>query len=52
MTEGALYNIYEGMCSFNLKEVIRCERKYHDATGTLARPEYRVLTKVSRLNLS
>jgi hypothetical protein len=52
MTEGALYNIIEDMCSFILKEVIPCEGKYHDAISTLAKPQYRVLTEISRLNLS
>jgi hypothetical protein len=52
MTEGALYNITKDMCSFILKEVIPCEGKYHDATSVIARPEFRVLTKNSRLNLS
>jgi hypothetical protein len=50
MTEGALYSIIEDLCTFLLKEVIPCEGKYHDATGTLARPEFRILTESSRLN--
>jgi hypothetical protein len=52
MTESALYNIIEGMCSFILKEVILCEGKYHDPTSVIPRPEFRVLTKINRLNLS
>jgi hypothetical protein len=52
MTEGALYSIIEDLCTFLLKEVILCEGKYHDATGTLARPEFRILTKTNILNLS
>jgi hypothetical protein len=52
MTEGALYNIIEDLCSFILKEVIPCEEKYHDITSILVRPEFRVLTEISRLNLS
>jgi hypothetical protein len=52
MTEGALYNKIEDLCLFILKEVIPNEGKYHDATSTLAKPEYRVLIEISRLNLS
>jgi hypothetical protein len=52
MTERTLYNIVEDLRSFILKEVILCDEKYHDATSVLARPEYRMLTEVSRLQLS
>jgi hypothetical protein len=52
MTQGALYNIIKDLCSFVLKEVIPCKGKYHDAANVLARLEFRVLTKSSRLNLS
>jgi hypothetical protein len=52
MTERALYNIVEDMCSFILKEVIPCEGKYHDATSVLARPEYRMLIYISMLQFS
>jgi hypothetical protein len=52
MTENALYNIIEDLCTFILREVIPCEQKYHNATGILARLDFRVLTKISRLNLS
>jgi hypothetical protein len=52
MTERALYNKVEDLCSFILKEVILCEGKYHDATKILAHPEYRMLTDISRLQLS
>ena len=52
MTQGALYNIVENLCTFILKEVIPREGKYHDATSVLARPDYRMLTEISRLNLS
>jgi hypothetical protein len=52
MTEGALYGIIEDLCTFILKEVISVEGKYHDATGTLVRLEFRVLTEISRLSLS
>jgi hypothetical protein len=38
MTECALCNIIEGLCTFILREVIPCDGKYHDATGTLVRP--------------
>jgi hypothetical protein len=34
------------------KEVIPCEGKYHDATNVLGRPKFRVLTEITRLNLS
>ena len=52
MTQGSLYNIVEDLCTFILKEVIPCKGKYHNATSILARPDYKVLTKISRLNLS
>jgi hypothetical protein len=52
MTERALYNIVEDLCSFILKEVIPCDEKYHDATNVLTRLEYRMLTDISRLQLS
>jgi hypothetical protein len=52
MNEGALYNIIEDLCTFILKEVIPVEGKYHDATSTLARLEFSVLTEISRLSLS
>jgi hypothetical protein len=52
LTECALYGIVEDLCTFVLKEVIPVEGKYHDPTGTLARPEFRILTEISRLSLS
>jgi hypothetical protein len=52
MTDHALYNIVDDLCSFILKEVIPCDGKYHDATSVLARPDYRMLTDISRLQLS
>jgi hypothetical protein len=52
MTECALYNIVEDLCSIILKEVIPCDGKYHNATSVLARLEYRMLTDISRLQLS
>jgi hypothetical protein len=52
LTEGALYGIIEDLCTFMLKEVILIEGKYHDAIGTLARPEFRVLIEISRLSLT
>jgi hypothetical protein len=50
MTKGALYNIIEDLCTFIMREVIHVEEKYHDATSILARPEFRVLTDISRLS--
>jgi hypothetical protein len=44
LTEGALYGIIEDLCAFIMKDVILVEGKYHDATGTLARAKFRVLT--------
>jgi hypothetical protein len=52
MTKGALYNIIEDLCTFIMREVIPVEGKCHDATCTLARPEFRVLIDISRLSLS
>jgi hypothetical protein len=52
MTEGVLYGIIEDLCTFILKEAILVKGKYHDAISTLARPEFRVLTEISRLSLS
>jgi hypothetical protein len=52
MTEGALYGIVEDLCTFILKEVIPVKWKYHDTTDILATPEFRILTKISRLSLS
>jgi hypothetical protein len=51
LTEAALYGIVEDLCTFILKEVIPAEGKYHDAFSTLAMPEFRILTEVSRLSL-
>jgi hypothetical protein len=51
LTEGALYGIVEDLCTFILKEVIPAEGKYHDASSTLAMPEFRILTEVCRLSL-
>ena len=51
LTEGELYGIVEDLCTFILKEVIPAEGKYHDASSTLAMPEFRILTEVSRLSL-
>jgi len=33
ITEKALYNIVEDVCTFILKYVIPCEGKYHDVEG-------------------
>jgi hypothetical protein len=52
MTKRVLYNIVEDLCSFILKEVIPCEEKYYNATSVLSRPEYRMLTDISRFQLS
>jgi hypothetical protein len=49
MTKGALCSVIEDLYTFLLREVIPVERKYHDATGTLARPEFRILIGISRL---
>jgi hypothetical protein len=46
LTEGALYGLIEDLCTFIMKEVISVNGKYHNATSTLARPEFRVLTKL------
>ena len=51
LTEGALYGIVEDLCTCILKEVIPAEGKYHNASSTLAMPEFRILTEVSRLSL-
>jgi hypothetical protein len=51
LTEAALHGIVEDLCTFILKEVIPAEGKYHDASSTLAIPEFRILTEVSRLSL-
>jgi hypothetical protein len=50
MTKGVLYNIIEDLCTFIMREVIPVEGKYHDATSTIATPEFRVLTDISRLS--
>jgi hypothetical protein len=42
MTEGAFYDIIEDLCIFILKEIILVDEKYHDATSTLPRLEFRV----------
>jgi hypothetical protein len=52
MAKGALYNIIEDICSFLVREVILYEGKYHDTTNILARPEFRVLTEISKLKFS
>jgi hypothetical protein len=52
MTEGVLCGIIEDLCTFIMREVILFEGKYHDATGTLAKSEFRVLSDISRLSLS
>jgi hypothetical protein len=52
MIEGALYNIIEDLCTFIMREVTLVEGNYHDGTCTLARPEFRTLTDISRLSLS
>ena len=52
MTEGALSNIVEDLCTFLVKEVIPCDGKYHDATSVLARPEFREPREIRRLSLS
>jgi hypothetical protein len=46
-----LYGIIEDICTFILKEVIPAEGKYHGASNTLARPEFRILAEVSRLSI-
>jgi hypothetical protein len=40
LTEGALYGIIEDICTFIMKEAIPVEGKYHNATDTIARPEF------------
>jgi hypothetical protein len=35
-----------------LRKVLPTEGKYHGATSILARPEFRILIEISRLNLS
>jgi hypothetical protein len=50
LTEVALYGIVEDLCTFILKEVIPAEGKYHDASSTLAMPEFRILTEASKLS--
>jgi hypothetical protein len=52
MTQGALYGIIKDLCPLIMKEVIPLEGKYHDATSTLARSEFKALTEISRLSLS
>jgi hypothetical protein len=52
MTEGALCGKIEDLCTIILKVVIPVEGKYHDDTSTLARPEFIVLTEISRLPLN
>jgi hypothetical protein len=52
MTECALYNVIENLCTYLLREVIPRDGKYHDAISTLARSEFRTLIEISRLNLS
>jgi hypothetical protein len=52
LTEDALYGIIEDLCTFIVKEVSPVKGKYHDATDTLARTEFRVLTEINRLSLS
>jgi hypothetical protein len=47
--EGVLYGIIEDLCTFILKEVIPAKEKYYDASSTLVRLEFRILTGVSRL---
>jgi hypothetical protein len=44
-----LYGIIEDLCTFILKEVIPAKEKYYDASSTLVRLEFRILTGVSRL---
>jgi hypothetical protein len=51
LTEAVLYGIVEDLCTFILKKVIPAEGKYHDASSTLAMPEFRILTEVSILSL-
>jgi hypothetical protein len=51
LTEGALYGIVEDLCIFILKEVIPAEGKYHDASGTLALPEFRILIEFNSMLL-
>jgi hypothetical protein len=46
MTEGALYGIIEDLCTLIMKVVILVEGKYYDATSTLARIDFRELTKL------
>jgi hypothetical protein len=43
LTGGVLYGIVEDLCTFILKEIIPAEGKYHDASSTLATPEFRIL---------
>ena len=52
MDERALDNIVEDICSFIMKHVIPREGKYHDDESQLSRPEFRVLTEISKLKLT
>jgi hypothetical protein len=51
MNERALEHIFEHLCLFLLKHVIPHEGKYHDHDSPLSKPEFRVLTEITRLNL-
>lgn len=51
MNKGGLYAICTDMCSFIMREIIPCSRRYHDATSELAKPEKRWLTEIEKLNL-
>lgn len=52
MDERALDNIVEDICSFLMKHVIPHEGKYHDDESQLSRPQFRVLTEISKLKLT
>ena len=52
ITEKALHNIVEDVCTFIFKHVIPCEGKYHGHDSELSKPEFRMLTETSRLNLT
>jgi len=52
MDEHSLDNIVEDICLFLMKHVILREGKYHDDESQLSRPQFRVLTEISKLKLA
>jgi hypothetical protein len=47
-----LMNIYDEFCWFIMKELIHKYGKYFDPGGELAKPEYRDLIDIDRLELN